>query len=542
MLETSNGHVLRRARTVVSEPRVAIACAGLGALLLVAIQFVLRHTWNGDASIYLPYARNASQGDLFSFNPHEFSSGSTSPLWSLLLAIPVGIAPGTAALKAFYALVTLAAFGVVFGAAVRITGSWLGAALGSFYLVTTLSVSASLGFESAIAVALVGASAWLADRLARDVQLSARALAPLAAVWALLPLARPEAALLVPIEILAVWIARGRRRQDLIALAGAAVIAAIPAVAYFGYSLIELGVPSTSTAGRSEWLRTQAHRVGPFYTSSFALRYLFGSPIVFAFVPSLAGLAVLARSPARRFGAMAGAGAITAYVLLLTFISPGFLDTGRYLLPIAPFVVIGIAAVFGAIPRNRPLAPAAALATAALLVCVPAIRVLTSDAHALRDLPFSFDNSMERGAADVLNRAAPRGSLVLAYEVQVRWFLRPDLRVLSLDGITDGKVLPYIRAGNLDGFLRRYRPRYWVADPSADPPEPGAKRPVYITNSSLGRAMARFRLQPSLRSVQEDGIGIRLVARRPGPLPYKFGPWTAVLELSYPVGPAPVGP
>jgi hypothetical protein len=521
------------ARITRSERGVALALFGAGALLVLAIEYVLRHTWNGDASIYLPYARNAAHGHPFSFNPSEFSSGSTSPLWSLLLALPVGVAPGTSALKVFYALASVAAYGVVFAAAVRSTGSWLGAAIGSLYVVTTLCVPAALGFESPLVVVLVATSVWVVVGLVRGNSLSPRALVPLAIVWALLPLARPEAASIVVIELLAVWLIRGRARTDFGRLAAAAAVAALPAVAYFGYSQIRLGVPSTSTAGRSEWLREHAGRVGPFYTSSFALRYLFTSPIVFAFVPGLAGLALLGRTRTGKLAAIAGAGAIVVYVLLLTFVAPGFLDTGRYLLPIAPFVAIGIAGLFSSLPAGRAAALVGTAALGLIAVGVPALRVLTHDARSLRNQPYTFDNNLQRGAAEVLNRTAAPGSTVLAYEVQVRWFLRPDLRVLSLDGITDGKVLPYIPKRDIRGFLLRYRPRYWVADPAADPPEPGAERSAYITTSPLGRAMARLRADPSLRTVREGDIEFRVLARRPGPLPYRFGPWTAVLELRY---------
>jgi hypothetical protein len=263
------------------------------------------------------------------------------------------------------------------------------------------------------------------------------------------------------------------------------------------------------------------------------VRYLFSSPIVFAFVPGLAGLVLLARRRAGRFAALAGLAAIVAYVALLSFVSPGFLDTPRYLLPVAPFVVVGIAALFRAIPTERSAWVVAAGIALALAVCLPAVQVLRDDAATLRDAPYSFDNNLQRGATDILNRTAARDSTVLAYEVQVRWFLRPDLHVLSLDGITDGKVLDYIPDKDIDGFLRRYRPRYWVADPSADPPEPGAKRSSYITDSALGRAMAKLRADTSLTTVEESGIRFRVIARRPGPLPYRFGPWTAVLELTY---------
>jgi hypothetical protein len=265
------------------------------------------------------------------------------------------------------------------------------------------------------------------------------------------------------------------------------------------------------------------------------VRYVFNSPIVFAFVPALIGLALLLRDRRGRATAIAGLAAVLAYLLLLSVVSPGFLDTGRYLLPIAPFLVVGVAAAFATAQRARPALLAVAAVAGLLLLGIPALRIFTEDASAYRKIPYTFDNNLQQGAAEILNRTAARGSTVLAYEVQVRWGLRDDLSVLSLDGITDGKVLPYRERGDLEDFLKRYRPRYWIADPAADPPEPGAARSAYIVDSPLGRAMAKLRADPSLESVRdaESGIEFRVIERRRGRLPYRFGPWTAVLELRY---------
>ena len=45
------------------------------------------NTFWGDPTIYLVYSKNIAKGDFFSFNPQTFSSGSTSPLWALILSI-----------------------------------------------------------------------------------------------------------------------------------------------------------------------------------------------------------------------------------------------------------------------------------------------------------------------------------------------------------------------------------------------------------------------------------------------------------------------
>lgn len=59
-------------------------------LIAAASVLVLASYWskfNGDASLYLVYAQNIAHGYGWSFNPGVFSSGATSPLWPLVLAL-----------------------------------------------------------------------------------------------------------------------------------------------------------------------------------------------------------------------------------------------------------------------------------------------------------------------------------------------------------------------------------------------------------------------------------------------------------------------
>jgi hypothetical protein len=89
-------------------PAVLIAAAG--ALAIAYTAYRLRDRYIGDAAIYLPYARNAADGHLFQFNVGEFSSGSTSPLWALVLALPYLFGAGIGGAKVMAALVAVVAF------------------------------------------------------------------------------------------------------------------------------------------------------------------------------------------------------------------------------------------------------------------------------------------------------------------------------------------------------------------------------------------------------------------------------------------------
>lgn len=512
----------------------AALAAAIGTVLASA--WILRHTFGGDPSIYLPYARNAAEGDPFQFNPGAFSSGSTSPLWPLLLAPAYLAGLNVAGAKAIAALVTTAAIVLSVLAARRGSGSLLAAALAGFYAITTLVVGSLEMFESGLVVCLVAGSLLLGDRVARRDRarpLSVRELWPLVLVWAALPLTRPESAVLVPLELLALWrCALGGRGADLRRLVLAAAAAAVPALLYYGYSLIDLGVPSTSMQGRAFQFREIAdERVGPFYLSSDAIDFLTSRPALWGVVLGLPGLVLLWR--AQRWMAAYAAAGFGVYVFLLTFVTPGSYDTGRYLLPTTPFLVLGTAVTLAAVIRRPAVAlRVAACALAALLVVKPAVDAAIVDTRAADRQPYGFDTIVHRDAAERVNRLATPGDRVLAYEVQSRYFLRDDLDVLSLDGITDGKVAPYAERADMRGFLLRYRPRWWILDTSTDPPSSGATGRPYLVKSVLGDVARRFIEQPALRSTTAGGMAFSVVARR-SKLPYRFGAWRMVVRIDY---------
>ena len=75
---------------------------------------------------------------------------------------------------------------------------------------------------------------------------------------------------------------------------------------------------------------------------------------------------------------------------------------------------------------------------------------------------------MEREIVEYINKIAEENSTILIYEAQDRYYLRPDISLLSLDGITDGKVAPYPVNGDMYGFLLEHRPMYWLANDAVE--------------------------------------------------------------------------
>ncbi len=120
------------------------AVAG-AALYTVGVEQQRTHTGFplDDAWIHLQFARNVAEGHGFSFNPGVPSSGSTAPLWTLTLAIPLwlGAAPVAAAKT----------LGLLFMAVT---------ALGAAALARQLSGSRGAGVLAGMAVALTPRMAW----------------------------------------------------------------------------------------------------------------------------------------------------------------------------------------------------------------------------------------------------------------------------------------------------------------------------------------------------------------------------------------------
>ena len=137
----------RRLRVILE---VIPAAAAVAAVVIVGV--TMFQTFFGDANIYLPFARNTARVDFFSFNPHMFSSGATSPLWTLVLGIPFAVGLGVTGAKVFSLLMTAASVLVVIVVAYRVTGSLAAAGLASFYLVGAVAVWGVVMFVLALTI------------------------------------------------------------------------------------------------------------------------------------------------------------------------------------------------------------------------------------------------------------------------------------------------------------------------------------------------------------------------------------------------------
>lgn len=192
--------------------RRADLLAGLAiAALAVALRLLPGPRLIDDAYITYRYARNIAEGVGFVYNPGEHVLGTTTPLYTLLLAL-LGSITGSASIPALSVVLNALADGVsallLYGMARRLFGSPApGVLLGLLWAVAPRSVTfATGGMETSLTTTLMlGAfAAWLADRTTLA-----------AALTAFATLARPDVLIwagpLAVAVIVQVWQARRNR-------------------------------------------------------------------------------------------------------------------------------------------------------------------------------------------------------------------------------------------------------------------------------------------------------------------------------------------
>jgi len=629
----------RRLRVILE---VIPAAAAVAAVVIVGV--TMFQTFFGDANIYLPFARNTARVDFFSFNPHMFSSGATSPLWTLVLGIPFAVGLGVTGAKVFSLLMTAASVLVVIVVAYRVTGSLAAAGLASFYLVGAVAVWGVVMFDSPLVVILVALSIPIGQAVV-DCLRSGRDLSPrlrlvLGGVWALELFARPDVTALVAIQAALLWLYgdAGKRGRRLAMLVMTAVIAAIPSLAYYSYSQVVLGTFSVAGRARAFTLLEAASHLGPVAYSTPMLGY-FGS-IAFAFVLTAVGVTRLWNDGSTRWLGVYIASGIVAYAIALTLVAPVTAFMSRYFVPTAPLIVVGIARyitamraewsrrspVLGGVAAAALLAATGFVSGSTLLVAVESAIVVglalviaalifgrglirdyaaysllivlvagsyvpirryaihdhtlgltlalvlglvatslvvvarrvmadlrlrgdvarsvsaialgltalllagqlasaVADARAQSRFGYTFDQIEEREAIDYLNQVARPGDSVLGYEVQDRYLLRADVRLLSLDGLTDGIATPYLQAGDMQDFIRIEHPRFWIANDAIEY-RPSLKR------SFLFAVYETLKNDPSKTQVDSDGVTFRVLERRTSPWPKaSTGWWRLILAI-----------
>jgi len=357
---------------------IAVGFGFTVALLLSASGYPLDDSW-----IHLDYARSLITHATFGYTPGTWENGSTAPLWTMLVAVPLAAGvPPTVASK----LVGLAALGVlvffVHRVVLRVRGR-MAAAIAALLVALdpwtgVLSVS---GMEPvAAAAAAFGAMDFLLRRrsLAAGIALAAAGLL------------RPEMGLLVPILCISAFSLRNLENPRTsvrfwLGLVGPPLVAG---AGWMLYGLVVTGRPLPN----AYWMKTGVGLHVP--TQLDSLRALFlagpGAAVVVGVALAILGMGYLVR-PKKLLQltplSVTPLAILAAYLLILPLggdygpLAPGSVENvyfARYPLVTLPWVhtwiALGAAAVFDFTKQrlSRRVSPLAAAAVGMTAVLVPA--------------------------------------------------------------------------------------------------------------------------------------------------------------------------
>jgi 4-amino-4-deoxy-L-arabinose transferase-like glycosyltransferase len=429
-----------------------------------------------DAWIHQTYARNLVATGQFAFVPGQPSSGSTSPLWTLLIAlgylVRVDYKWWTYALGA----VCLAATALgVWQLTLRLFPDRPRAALvaGIFCALEWHLVWAAVsGMETVLFTAL---SVWLlVVTLNQKSEIGNQT--SIGLLCGLLVLTRPEGLLLVGLVLLAQIAQRGwARRATWTSLAWTLAAMAILLAPWLAFNWHASGtlLPNTFYAKQREYASILA-RV-PF---AQRLAQVFFTPFIGAQVLLIPGLiaaigALVRRTPERRIGKpetwpqLAGLVWAVAHLGLYALRLPVTYQHGRYEIPVIPVLIaFGLGGTATLLrwsdarlwPRVFSRAVTLAIAIAQLSFVAVGARAYAADVAII-------EGEMVRVARWLDANAAP-SDLIAAHDIgAIGYFSRRPL--LDLAGLISPEVIPFIRdQDRLEALIRQRGAAYLVTFPA----------------------------------------------------------------------------
>lgn len=472
------------ARTRLAAP-AAIAVAAVAAGVLYLAVSASAGVWGfalDDAWIHQTYARNLAQIGQFAFVPGVTSSGSTSPLWTLLIAL--GYKLGLDFKLWTYGL------GIAFLAAT---------ALGAFHLATRLlpgrqwaALIAGLGcalewhmvwaavsgMETILFTAL---SVWLLVACCDYVAAPGLKQATLSGLAAgLLVLTRPEGSLLAGLAALAVAASLDWRKPGVwgqaAAAAAALAIFILPWMA-FNYAASGTLMPNTFYAKQREYAVMLAALSLPQRAARVALAPLVGAQVML--VPGLVSLLAQIRGSRAWPIACAGLAWIAAHLATYALFLPVTYQHGRYEMTIIPMLIVlgvcGTARWLEPALRSANLGPRVIGRAAALAAAVTLAAFVLIGARAYATDVSIIEGEMVGAARWLAGEAGP-GDVIAAHDIgAIGYFTRRPL--IDMAGLVSPEVIPIIRNEDaLAGLLQERGAAYLVTFPSWYPALTGRLR------------------------------------------------------------------
>ncbi|MCE5213841.1 MAG: hypothetical protein LLF83_03875 [Methanobacterium sp.] len=493
-------------------------------LSTILISYILFNTFWGDPSIYLVYAKNIAAGEFFSFNPGDFSSGATSPLWAFILATGFLIGNGVLISKIISLFFVIIALLISYKASLTISKSKIGSAISVGFLWYFLAFSGIFIYESGLTVCLISILIIINYYIIKKGR--EKYIFYLGVIWSILPLVRPESMIITILNVLLLIYIHKQNFKTIYKIIGIFLISLIPIVSYFSYSYLKTGFLSTSTFGRSSSLRIISEYVSnASYNALF--EFLTYPTVIMGFFIGTYG--IIKEYKNNHWILFLFLTTSIAYFLIFMVYSPlnNPLDIQRYLIPVIPFLIpfisLGIMK-FIKITNNFKIGTIIIVSLITLtLIIVPIVSFIVTYQE-LNEETLKFDDVTDKDMINYLNNYAEPNATVLAYEVQDRYYLRNDLKLLSMDGITDGKVIPYLFNHNITGFLWKYKPNYLIVNKAV-------YLPMY-SNSIIRQVIDDIGNKEG-ESVKIDGIIFKNIKINNKPLNSEFWGYTEIYELKY---------
>ncbi len=455
-----------------------LAAVSAGGYLLAARRLGFVGFPLDDAWIHQTFARNLAERGEWAFVPGRPSAGSTSPLWTVILAAGYW-------LRLDYRLWTYlsgwAALTIVAWLAARFAlrlggGRIVAGATGAFLaLEWHMAWAAASGMETLLAAALALASFDLLPDEAAEHEFRRRALL-VGLVLGLAVLARPDMLSLAPFLLALVLanlpFAGGRETWVRAAWLAAGPGVLVGAYLVFNYSLDGSVWPNTFYAKQAEYA---VLRQEPLLSRLWNVGQL---PFVGGLVLLLPGIALSATEAARRrhWAVLLPLGWAAAFLGLYALRLPVTYQHGRYVMPVIP--VLAVFGLTGLAQWARPDAPVLIRRVlsrawiAALAVTTAAFWLNGALAYA-KDVAFIETDMV--AAARWLDENTPPDALVAAHDIgAVGYFARRP--ILDLAGLVSPEVVPILRdQPALRELILQSRAEYlmtfpgWYREITADP-------------------------------------------------------------------------
>jgi hypothetical protein len=417
-----------------------------------------------DSYISLTYARNLAEHGRLSFDGQTWSTGATSPLHVVLLAIPIklGFSPFVASVGV--GVLSHAALAVgVYLAAWSIFRSRLAGILAAFAIAFTsyAALDAGNGLETSLFMALLAftlASYFLGNSTAWR--------ATTGALIALLVLTRPEGAFMLPAVVIYRWLERTpdetleQYLRDAVLLAGPGTLA-IGVLSL--YSLVVSGSLGGTASAKLRFFQEDEQplrvKIG---IASGELGAVVG-PLI-----TLFGLAAIAANRRETvLFALFWVPVLIAYVILF----PGAFSHyfGRYQHPMFPFIAVlagGAAAQLLFLAWRRDLVVKALVIAAMVVVIFPIFEQYRYWRTVYVQASLETQRDLEAMARD-LNRIVGPNETLATHDIGAVGFFA-DYQIIDTVGLVNESVTPFHENRTFPLYFDGVRPDYLLTFPDWD--------------------------------------------------------------------------